>query len=138
MATQPPPGTVFMTRLGTTWHNDLHCTALDSARLNEGGHVLAEAAERAADRRPCIVCATKPATEWTVTPDTIGELLELIGPSKPHWAPLPERVLGVSTQVDGLTILAHRGRPRAVARFGDTITRQPDGTYTVQPAAPSA
>lgn len=128
MTAQPPPGTVFMTRLGTTWHNDLHCTALDSARLNEGGHVLTEAAERAASRRPCIVCAAAPATEWTVASDTIGELLELVGPSKPHWAPDETGAL----DVDGLTIRAHNDQPRTVARYGDTITRQPDGTWTVK------
>jgi hypothetical protein len=53
---------VYMTRFGTTWHTTPECRALDDARLTEGGHVLQEPAKKSADRRPCLVCATAPAT----------------------------------------------------------------------------
>lgn len=84
-----------------------------------------------------------PRAEWTLTEDNIDELWDqdvIKVHCKPHWAPLPEPCrIGptqvISTTVDGLTIAAHRDRPRQVARFGDRITLDPDGrTYTVHPA----
>jgi hypothetical protein len=133
--TQPTPpefaGRVFHTRIGTNWHAAPQCPALDTARLNEGGHVLAVLPDRVGDRRPCLVCATPPATEWTVTAETVGELWELIPPSKPHFGPDETGALGV----DGLTVTAHKGQPRTWARFGDTIRRERGGRYTVQHAA---
>jgi hypothetical protein len=81
----------------------------------------------------CPTCTSKPTT-WTVTADNGLDLCEVIDPSKPHYAPSKDGAVK-----DGITIRAHQGQPHAVALIGDTITRQPDGTYTVQPAAaPSA
>ncbi|WBP89490.1 hypothetical protein [Kitasatospora cathayae] len=121
--------TTAFTIPGTTrYHLDANCPALDSARLTHSGVFRTT---DTADFTPCLVCASTAATEWTLTSENLGELLELVGPSKPHWAPLPAEALGVSTQIDGLTIWAHNGQPRTVARYGDTITRQPGGTWTV-------
>ncbi|MEU1284953.1 hypothetical protein [Kitasatospora sp. NPDC005856] len=72
---------------------------------------------------------TQPA-EWVLTPENLYRLWTTIGHSKVH-----NRVDNTGHVVpDGLTIWAHGNRPRTWARFGDTITRQTDGTYTVQPA----
>lgn len=81
--------------------------------------------------------------EWTVTAENVYRLwdedvIEVF--CKPHFASLPEprRVSPtqvISTIVDGLTIGEHAGKPRQVARFGDRITLDADGTYTVHPAA---
>ncbi|MFD5916206.1 hypothetical protein ACFVYP_06900 [Kitasatospora sp. NPDC058201] len=78
----------------------------------------------------CPTCAGQP-TSWTITVGNVLDLCEVIDPSKPHYG---AGSTGPSLK-DGVTIRAHGTRPRTVARFGDTITRQADGTYTVQPAA---
>ncbi|MFI9331940.1 hypothetical protein ACIGZJ_30915 [Kitasatospora sp. NPDC052868] len=122
--------TAFVIRGTTRYHADAACQALDTARLNHGGAVLQTT--DTTGHTPCTLCADTNRTEWTVGPANLGELWELIGPSKLHFVadPFTNRV-----EADGLTILEHDGLPRALAKFGDTITRQPDGTYTVQPAA---
>ncbi|MEV7599894.1 hypothetical protein AB0O91_21170 [Kitasatospora sp. NPDC089797] len=79
---------------------------------------------------------SRPRPTWTLTRDNLTQLMELIEPSKPHYrSRVPAGPYDVSVEIDGLTILAHRERPRAVAHFGDIITHQHDGTWTVQPAA---
>lgn len=140
MTTTPPEfaGRVFHTRIGTNWHAAPQCPALDTARLNEGGQILAVLPDRVGDRRPCLVCATPPANEWTLTRENLVELLELIEPSKAHWGsitPPPDAPYAATVGIDGLTIRAHKGRPQSVARFGDTIRRERGGRYTVHPAA---
>lgn len=127
--------TVFLVPGFTSYHVDPGCNALDSARITvRGGAVRVMTAEEAtANNRPaCIVCAGDPnATEWTLTRANLGQLWELIEPSKPY----VEFPAGSDKSVTtGLTIREHRGMPRQVARFGDRITHDPDGTYTVHPA----
>lgn len=87
-----------------------------------------------------------PRAEWTLTEDNLGELWDedvIKVHCKPHFAALPEpRWVSadrlISTVVDGLTIAAHRDKPRQIAYFGDRITLDPDGrTYTVHHAAPA-
>lgn len=74
------------------------------------------------------------ATEWVLTPENVNQLWNLIGPSKPHQSyPHPN---SRHLQVDGLTIWPHAGKPRTWARFGDRITLDADGTYTVHHASP--
>ncbi|MFE5582514.1 hypothetical protein [Kitasatospora sp. NPDC056531] len=125
--------TAFAIRGTTKYHSVADCPALDSARLNHRGAVFQ--ITDTAGHTPCTVCASPDITEWTVTRDNLVELLELIGQAKPHYAPrTPEGPYDLSVQIDGLTIWAHRGQPRTVARFGDTITRQTDGTWTVRHA----
>ncbi|MFF9643661.1 hypothetical protein [Kitasatospora aureofaciens] len=78
---------------------------------------------------------TEARPTWTLTRNNLVELMELIDPSKPHYAPrIPAGPHDLSVEIDGLTIWAHNGMPRTVARFGDTITHQPGGTWTVQHA----
>ncbi|MFJ2863714.1 hypothetical protein [Kitasatospora sp. NPDC087314] len=120
--------TAFVVRGSSRYHADAACQALDSARLNTGGTVL-QITANSSTHTPCLVCVEVDRTEWTLTPANLAELWELIGPSKPHYAAMNGR-----TEVDGLTIWAHNGMPRTVARFGDTITRHTDGTWTVQAA----
>lgn len=77
-----------------------------------------------------------PRAEWTLTPENVYQLwdLDVIRVfCKPHFAPAPAGH-HVSTVIDGLTIGPHAGKPRQVARFGDRITHDADGTYTVHPA----
>lgn len=116
----------------TSYHVDRGCKALDSAQIL--GAIRTAAAGRIAttDRPACIVCAGDPnAAEWTVTRANLGQLWELIDPSKPY-VEFPE---GSDKSVTtGLTIREHRGMPRQVARFGDRITHDADGRYTVHPA----
>jgi hypothetical protein len=129
--------TAFVIRGSNRYHLDVDCQALDSARLNHSGAVFQ--VTDTADHAPCLVCADGTATEWTVTRENLVELLELVGLSKPHYvARVPAGPYDVSTEIDGLTILAHRNQPRTVARFGDTITRRPYGTWTVQHAEETA
>jgi hypothetical protein len=72
----------------------------------------------------------EPTTGWTVMPDNLSELFNLIGPSKPYWSSTDDGL-----KCTGLTIREHSSRPRQVAHFGDRITLDPDGrTYTVHPA----
>ncbi|OKI16553.1 hypothetical protein [Streptomyces sp. CB03911] len=140
--TTTPPDVVHLTHGGTRWHANADCQALDSGRLlwdsAEGGgaYAVREVPFRNATdlgRTPCLVCAVPPATEWTVTPDNLGELLEIVDPSKVHYAPAgPGRY--VSVEADGLTVMAHKGLARTWARFGDTIRRERGGRYTVQHA----
>lgn len=120
---------VYITR--ATWHADPKCRALDDARLDEGGRILQVPAERAADRRPCLVCATELSAEWAVTADNLGELLNLIEPSKPYWALTDDGL-----KCTGLTIREHAGLgTRQVAHFGDRISYHPASRiYTVHPA----
>ena len=120
----------YTTRHSTTWHATPDCQALDDARLHEGEHVEVPIGQ-AADRRPCIVCATTPATEWTVTPDNLGELINLIDPSKPYWASTDDGL-----KCTGLTVREHAGMgTRQVAHFGDRIIYHPASRiYTVHPA----
>jgi hypothetical protein len=122
-------GRVFHTRYGTNWHADPHCRALDTARLNEGGTVLAVLPDETADRRPCLVCADD-ATEWVLTPDNVGELWELIDASKPRFGADP--VTG-RTEPNGLTIWPTG--ERVWVRFGDTIRMGRTGRITVTHAA---
>nr|BFD90687.1 hypothetical protein KitaXyl93_20470 [Kitasatospora sp. Xyl93] len=76
----------------------------------------------------------RPRPRWTLTRENLTELMDLIEPSKPHYkSRTPAGPYDLSVEIDGLTILAHRGLPRAVARFGDTIT-QAAGSWTVTPA----
>jgi hypothetical protein len=68
--------------------------------------------------------------EWVLTPKNLYSLWTAIGHSKVH-----NRLDDAGHVVpDGLTIWAHNGLPRTWARFGDTITRHTDGTWTVQAA----
>ncbi|MFJ9771166.1 hypothetical protein ACIRVF_07975 [Kitasatospora sp. NPDC101157] len=76
---------------------------------------------------------SKPA-EWVLTPENLYRLWTAIGHGKVH-----NRVDETGHVVpDGLTIWAHNGLPRTWARYGDTITHQPDGTWTVQHAEETA
>lgn len=86
-------------------------------------------------------------TEWTITsPAEVYRLWDedvITVHCKPHFAALSESLQisanqVISTVVDGLTIAAHHGKPKQVARFGDRITLDADGTYTVHVAASSA
>ncbi|MFJ5070208.1 hypothetical protein ACIQC7_27745 [Kitasatospora sp. NPDC088556] len=78
---------------------------------------------------------TEPRPTWTLTRDNLTELMELIEPSKPHYrSRVPAGPHDLSVEIDGLTIWAHGDQPRTWARFGDTITHQHDGTWTVQHA----
>ncbi|MFJ8474226.1 hypothetical protein [Kitasatospora sp. NPDC094011] len=78
---------------------------------------------------------SRPRPTWTLTQQTLTELMELIEPSKPHYrSRIPAGPNDVSVEIDGLTIWAHHGQPRTVAYFGDTITQQHDGTWTIQHA----
>lgn len=126
--------TVFVVHGFTSYHVDPGCNALDSARLNvRGGTVRVATAQEAADngRPACIVCSVPAgATEWTVTETTVYELWELIDPSKPHYG---HNLATGRAEIDGLTIWAHAGQPKQVARFGDRITVS-RGRYTVHPA----
>lgn len=73
--------------------------------------------------------------EWILTPENVYRLwdedvIEVF--CKPHFS------LNDATgriEVDGLTIREHTGRPKQVAYFGDRITRDADGGYTVHHAA---
>ena len=123
MTAQP----VYITRHGTTWHSRRDCNALDDAALTEGptSEVSPDLADR---RRPCLVCAHPGAAEWTVTDDNLGELLNLIDPSKPY-----VQDLGYGLQWAGLTIRPHKGMPKQRAALGDAI-RLKAGRYTVHPA----
>jgi hypothetical protein len=121
--------TAFVIPGSSRYHAYHDCRALDTARLNHGGGTVLRITAGSSTHTPCLVCVEVDRTEWTLTPINLAELWELIGPSKPHYAAMCGR-----TEVDGLTIWAHKGQPRTVARFGDTITHQPDGTWTVQHA----
>jgi hypothetical protein len=129
--------TVFITPRTSSYHTDADCKALDTARLNSRtGEVQAiPAGEAAAQQRPaCLVCTAPAATEWVVTTTNLGELWELIEPSKPHFT-LNEADRAVC---DGLTIREHKGLSRTVAWFGDTIRRDASGRYTVHHATEDA
>ncbi len=115
------------------YHHTATCTALDTARLFTRGDIT-EVTVGTTDHTPCLVCVAAPSAEWVVTADNLGELLELVGPSKVHYAPAPPGHY-VSVLADGLTVMAHKGQPRAWARFGDTIRRERGGRYIVQHAA---
>jgi hypothetical protein len=131
-------GTVFIAPRTSSYHTDADCKALDTARLNSRtGEVQAISAdEAAAQQRPaCLVCTAPAATGWVVTTTNLGELWELIGPSKPHFTLNEAADRAVC---DGLTIREHKGQPRTVARFGDTIRRETDGRYTVHHATEDA
>ncbi|MGW4809482.1 hypothetical protein [Kitasatospora sp. NPDC004272] len=71
---------------------------------------------------------------WVLDYDTAYRLWDqdLIEHCKPHYSmnPTTGRI-----EIDGLTLWANDGRPRAWARFGDTIHRAPDGTCTIHRAA---
>lgn len=125
------PVAVLVIATSPSWHRNVHCTALDTAVLNAVGYnpptELRETTVDDANRRPCLICADTEPTEWIVTPDTIGELWELIEPSKLHTGADPD---SGKLRVDGLTILAHGGRDRQLARVGDTIRRH-NGEYHV-------
>ncbi|MGE7437548.1 hypothetical protein [Kitasatospora sp. NPDC001175] len=126
-------GTVYVTAGSGSYHTDLACKALDTARLNSrtGKVRVIPADEATAQQRPaCLVCTAPAATEWVVTKANLGELWELIGPSKPYYSLNETADRAVC---DGLTIREHKGLPRVVARFGDTI-RHDRGRYTVHPA----
>lgn len=114
---QQPTATALVHPASPSWHTDPDCNALDNAQFH-GDKVEKIPAEQTADRRPCLVCADDPGTEWTITADNLGELWELIGPSKPHTSTGPDGTL----VTDGLTILPHgRLQRRQLARIGDTI-----------------
>lgn len=117
---------VYMTRLGAVWHSDGACPALDDERGQVGGDVAQVTPREAVTARPCLVCQST-ATEWTVKPGSLTELINLIPPAKHRY----ECVDGDSRCI-GLTIREHRGIPRQVARFGDTI-RLDGGRYRVTP-----
>jgi hypothetical protein len=117
------------------YHRTATCQALDTASLFARGEIT-EVTTGTTDHTPCLVCATAPASEWLVTPDNLGELLEIVDPSKVHYAPAPPGHY-VSVVADGLTVMAHKGQPRVWARFGDTIRRERGGRYTVQHATPT-
>lgn len=127
--------TVFVVPGFTSYHVDPQCKALDTARLaaTASGTVRVIDADHAkANNRPaCIVCAVPPgAAEWTLTSANLGQLWELIDSSKPHYG---HNLATGRTEIDGLTIWAHAGQPKQVARFGDRITVS-RGRYTVHPA----
>lgn len=137
MPQQPalPPefaGRVFHTMIGVNWHADPHCRALDTARLNEGGRVLAVLPEQVGDRRPCLVCADD-ATEWVLTEDNAYELWELIDASKPRFGSDPTTG---HTVPNGLTITING--VRVWARYGDTIRLDRSQRVTVTHANPEA
>ncbi|MER5356593.1 hypothetical protein ABT093_40530 [Kitasatospora sp. NPDC002551] len=112
------------------YHLDAACRALDGARLSTRGAVVEEDSDTLG-QTPCFLCAATAGTAWYVTEQTIAELYEMIGPAKYHTSVDP----GTGRlAVDGLTIPAHGDAPRAVARFGDTVRRHPDGGYRVHPA----
>lgn len=117
---------VYMTRRGAVWHSDGACPALDDERGQVGGDVAQVTPREAATARPCLVCQST-ATEWTVEPGNLTELLNLIDPSKPYY-----ESTGTGYGCKGLTIRAHESVPRQVARFGDTI-RLEGGRYRVTP-----
>lgn len=122
--------TVFTSPASSSYHPDAHCPALDTGQFVSGKAATETALKLAValNLAPCLVCAGDPGcSEWQLTRATLGELLELIGPSKPHYGHNPATG---RTECDGLTIWPHVGQPRQVARFGDTIRR--DGRrYTV-------
>ncbi|WP_224274008.1 hypothetical protein [Streptomyces sp. LS1784] len=76
---------------------------------------------------------TDQPTEWVLTPENLYRLWTTIGHSKVH-----NRFDAGHVVPDGLTIWAHKSQPRTWARFGDTITRQPNGTWTVTHAEANA
>lgn len=128
------PSAVLVIETSPSWHTHVSCTALDTAVLAAAGSrakIREIDPQDAASRPPCLVCATPPTTEWTVTADTVLELWELIGPSKPYVTYNPETN---RMEAEGLTIWEHGGVPRTVARFGDTI-RLHNGLYRVTHAA---
>lgn len=122
--------TAYVLSGATRYHRTATCQALDTARLSTRGDIT-EVTVGTTDHAPCLLCVDTDRTEWTVTAANLGELWELIGPSKLHTSlnPATSRV-----EVDGLTVLEHDGLPRALARFGDTIRFGPNGRYTVHPA----
>jgi hypothetical protein len=130
--------TVFIVPRSSSYHTDADCKALDTARLNSRtGEVQAISAdEAAAQQRPaCLVCTAPAATEWVVTTTNLGELWELIEPSKPH---VTLNEAADRAVCDGLTIREHKGLSRTAARFGDTIRRDASGRYTVHHANQTA
>lgn len=124
-------GTVYVVTGHASYHVDPDCKALDSAQIHGTVH-LADHTDISVTGRPaCIVCAADPnATEWTVTTANIGQLWELIEPSKPYVEFPADAEKPITT---GLTIRPHRGLPKQRATFGDTI-RHHAGRYTVHPA----
>lgn len=117
---------VYMTLRGAVWHQDRACPALDDELSVVGGQTRRCPPAEAETARPCLVCAA-PATEWTVHTGNVLELMNLIEPSKMYM----QDVDGL-LQCTGLTVREHRGVPRQVARFGDTI-RLDGGRYHVTP-----
>lgn len=115
-------------------------------RFSSSVHVRLDGEKHSAPYHPTWEIEYLPSAEWTLSRENLAELWDGDGIKvhcKPHFAPLLEpRQLSadrvISTVVDGLTIGAHRGKPRQVARFGDRITLDADGTYTVHPAASTA
>lgn len=126
--TQP---TVYVLPGSPSWHASVTCQAVDTASLR-GGTITATTDP--GNRPACLVCADTGHTDWTLTPQNLWELWELVGPSKPYteWDQAADRPVVV-----GLTIREHRGLPRLVARYGDTI-RHRYGRYTVHPATEDA
>lgn len=117
---------VYMTRRGAVWHSDGACPALDDERLAAGGEILSCTPREAVQARACLVCQST-ATEWVVRLENIRELINLILPAKYRY-----ELVDPGLQCIGLTIRGHRGVPRQVARFGDTI-RLEGGRYYVTP-----
>lgn len=117
---------VYMTRRGAVWHSDGACPTLDDELSVVGGQVRRCPPAEAETARPCLACSA-PATEWTVHTGNVLELMNLIEPSKMYM----QDVDGL-LQCTGLTVREHRGVPRQVARFGDTI-RLDGGRYHVTP-----
>ncbi len=81
----------------------------------------------------CPNCRT--ADTWTITPDSTRLIwdADIVAHCKPHYGTNPDTGL---IEVDGLTIwpASSTTGERVVARFGDTITLQADGRYTVHHA----
>lgn len=117
---------VYMTRRGAVWHSDGACPALDDERIRVGGDVAQVTPREAATARPCLVCQST-ATEWTVEPGNLTELLNLIEPSKPYMIDLGDGLVCA-----GLTIREHGGIGQRRAMIGDTI-KYLGGIYWVTP-----
>ncbi|MFI2031902.1 hypothetical protein [Streptomyces buecherae] len=75
--------------------------------------------------------AALPTTEWLLTPDTLAAIDDLIDRDGVFAKGYYERISD-STVITGLRIGSGPGR--VVARFGDTIVRHADGTYSVRHA----
>ncbi|RPE27336.1 hypothetical protein [Kitasatospora cineracea] len=120
---------VYVLPSSPSWHTSTTCRALDTALLRTRSQPTPTTDP--GGRPACLVCADTDHDDWTLTVQTLWELYELIGPSKPYteWDEAAGRPV-----IAGLTIREHHGLPRLVARYGDTI-RCRSGRYTVHPAA---